>query len=98
MFLFFINFISSMVIRVLCGYLYYLMASICFFYFFSFFFYSGYIFLCVNRYFRHAAGSLMILSKNLAQYININRWFSVFFHAYIGSEEIDNWGSGEGEF
>ena len=25
------------------------------------------------RYFRHATGSLVILSKNLAQYININR-------------------------
>ena len=27
----------------------------------------------VFRYFRHASGSLVILSKNLAQYININR-------------------------
>ena len=25
------------------------------------------------RYFRHASGSLIILSKNLVQYININR-------------------------
>lgn len=25
------------------------------------------------RYFRHAAGSLLILSKNLAQYVHINR-------------------------
>ena len=32
-------------------------------------------FLCLFyfRYFRHATGSLVILSKNLAQYININR-------------------------
>ncbi|GAU15076.1 hypothetical protein TSUD_08140 [Trifolium subterraneum] len=29
--------------------------------------------LFILRYFRHAAGSLVILSKNLAQYININR-------------------------
>ena len=27
----------------------------------------------VFRYFRHAAGALVIISKNLAQYININR-------------------------
>lgn len=30
-------------------------------------------FLVSIRYFRHAAGSAFVLSKNLAQYININR-------------------------
>lgn len=32
-----------------------------------------YLSFVIFRYFRHAAGSLIILSKNLAQYININR-------------------------
>lgn len=37
------------------------------------------LFCSVFRYFRHAAGSLVILSKNLAQYININRLVSLSY-------------------
>ncbi|KAL2974539.1 hypothetical protein AAZX31_14G110800 [Glycine max] len=37
-----------------------------------------------KSYFRHAAGSLVIISKNLAQYININRAFAFNFMVSFG--------------
>lgn len=45
----------------------------------------------VFRYFRHASGSLVILSKNLAQYININRLVLMVLNVSFFFNSVSFW-------